>query len=71
MLLNLERVKKIEQAATNFLKRTVKMYQEIIPDKDLFENKLDSNVAPRSIENYLKNFEWDDVRFPRSASLFD
>lgn len=71
MLLNLERTKKLEGLSENFLKRIEKIYLEISPDKSLVNNKLDSNVGPKDIDIFLKKFEWDDIRFPRSGSLFD
>lgn len=71
MLLNLERTKKLESLSENFLKRIEKIYTEISPDKSLVNNKLDSNVGPKDIDIFLKKFEWDDIRFPRSGSLFD
>ncbi len=71
MLINLEKVKKLETNTTNFLKRIMKIYQEIAPEKDLYVNKLDSNVGPKNIDIFLRKFEWDDVRYPRSSSLFD
>lgn len=71
MLLNLEKAKKLEGQGQNFLKRIAKIYAEIVPTKNLYENKLDSNVGPKDIEVFLRKFEWDDIRYPRSASLFD
>jgi V-type H+-transporting ATPase subunit C len=71
MLLNLERAKKLESLSENFLKRIEKIYLEISSDKSLVTNKLDSNVGPSDITKFLTKFEWDDVRFPRSSSLFD
>ncbi len=71
MLLNLEKIKKLELTTENFLKRIDKMYLDICPDKNLVNNKLDSNVGPKDIDIFLKKFEWDDIRYPRSASLFD
>ena len=70
MLINLEKIKKLEISCENFLKRTIKIYEEI-SDKNLIENKLDSNVGPKTLEMFIKKFEWDDVRYPRSSSLFD
>lgn len=71
MLINLEKVKKLEVQSANFLKRIKKIYSDVAPGKDLQKNKLDSNVGPKSTDIFLKKFEWDDVRYPRSSSLFD
>jgi len=71
MLINLEKIKKLEVQSANFLKRIRKIYNEVAPGKDLSKNKLDSNVGPKSIDIFLRKFEWDDVRYPRSSSLFD
>ncbi len=67
----MEKIKKLENSSANFLKRIRKMYNEVAPGKDLSKHKLDSNVGPKSIDIFLKKFEWDDVRYPRSSSLFD
>lgn len=71
MLLNLEKSKKIEQTSENFLKRVEKAYQDLIPDKKLIDNTLDTTVGQKKLEKYLIQFEWDEGKFPRSASLFD
>ncbi len=71
MLNNLEKINKLETFADSFVKRIKKMYSEVCPKKELIKNKLDSNVGPKSIDVFLKKFEWDDVRYPRSSSLFD
>jgi len=71
MLINLEKIKKLEVQSANFLKRIKKIYADVAPGKDLLKNKLDSNVGPKSTDIFLRKFEWDDVRYPRSSSLFD
>lgn len=45
MLLNLEKAKKIDQQTENFLKRIEKAYSDIIPDKKLIDNTLDTSVG--------------------------
>lgn len=72
MLLNLERTKKIEMVTENFLKRIEKVHMELYPDKKLTSYKLDSkDFGPIDIEKFLKKFDWDDIRYPRSAALSD
>lgn len=71
MLLNLEKGKKIEQGTENFLKRVEKAYQDLGSDKKLVDNTLDTSVGPKKLDKYLTSFEWDEGKFPRSASLFD
>ena len=72
MLLNLERTKKIEMVNENFLKKIEKIYGELYPEKRLTSYKLDSkDFGPIDIEKFLKKFDWDDIRYPRTASLSD
>jgi len=72
MLLNLERAKKIEMVTENFLKRIEKAHTDLCPDKKLTSYKLDSkDFGPIDIEKFLKKFDWDDIRYPRTASLSD
>jgi V-type H+-transporting ATPase subunit C len=71
MLINLEKIKKLETASENLLKRIFKVYLEVEPEKNLSDQKLTSNVGPKKVDQLLKKFEWDDVKFPRSSSLFD
>ena len=42
MLINLEKIKKLEVQSANFLKRIKKIYNDVAPGKDLTKNKLDS-----------------------------
>jgi len=72
MLLNLERTKKIELISENFLKRIEKVYSDLYPDKKLTSYKLESkDFGPIDIEKFLKKFDWDDIRYPRTAALSD
>lgn len=72
MLLNLERAKKIEMVTENFLKRIEKVQADMYPDKKLTSYKLDSkDFGPIDIEKFLKKFDWDDIRYPRTAALSD
>jgi len=72
MLLNLERTKKIEMVGDNFLRRIEKIYTELYPEKKLTSYKLESkDFGPIDIEKFLKKFDWDDIRYPRTASLSD
>lgn len=72
MLLNLERTKKIEMVTENFLKRIEKVQSDLYPDKKLTSYKLESkDFGPIDIEKFLKKFDWDDIRYPRTAALSD
>lgn len=53
MLLNLEKAKKLETTNENFLKWVEKAYQELIPDKKLIDNTLDTTVGQKKLEKYL------------------
>ena len=72
MLLNLERSKKIEMITENFLKRIEKVQTDLNPEKKLTSYKLESkDYGPIDIEKFLKKFDWDDIRYPRTAALSD
>lgn len=72
MLMGLERVTKCEGVCEGFLKRTDKLFQDLVPDKTLVGQKIESkDLGSVSLEKFLTNFVWDDIRFPRSSSLFD
>lgn len=72
MLLNLEKTKKIEIVTENFLKRIEKIHADFYPEKKLTSYKLDSkDFGPIDIEKFLKKFDWDDIRYPRSTALSD
>lgn len=70
MLIGLERAGKDEALAEAFLRRIEKIYSELVTDKSLISLKLEAkDFGPVSIEKYLTNFDWDDIKFPRTANL--
>ena len=72
MLLGLERITKCENMCEAFLKRTDKLYQDLVPEKTLSAQKLESkDLGSVTLEKFLTQFVWDDIRFPRSSGLFD
>lgn len=72
MLLGLERITKCETMCETFLKRTDKAYQDLVPEKTLASQKLESkDLGSVTLEKFLTQFVWDDIRFPRSSGLFD
>ena len=45
MLLNLEKSKKLEVNAENFIKKVEKAYQDLVPNKRLVDNKLEGSMG--------------------------
>lgn len=72
MLLNLEKAKKVEIGSESFLKRLQKNFTELQPQKKLTSYNLDSKTfGSIDIKSFINKFEWDDIKYPRSAGLSD
>ena len=70
MMMNLDELSKYEVQCDNLLKKVEKIYHDISDDSALNTKKVDSNhMGGLTIYNYLKNFEWDNIKFPRSGDI--
>lgn len=70
MMMNLDELSKYEVLCDNLLKKVEKIYAEVSKggplNEKLIENKQFGNV---SLYKFLKNFQWDDLKFPRSGDI--
>lgn len=70
MMMNLDELVKYELQCDNLLKKVEKIYNEISTGGSLSSKKIDSkHLGSVSIYKYLKNFEWDEIKFPRSGDI--
>jgi archaellum component FlaC len=70
MMMNLDDLAKYEQLCDNLIKRVEKTYGEISQGGPLNEKQVENKrVGNVSMYKFLKEFEWDDLKFPRSGDI--
>lgn len=70
MMMNLDELSKYEVLCDNLLKKVEKTYTEVSQGGPLNEKQIESKrLGNVSMYRFLKNFEWDDLKFPRSGDI--
>jgi hypothetical protein len=70
MMMNLDELSKYEVLCDNLLKKVEKTYSEVSQGGPLNEKQIESKrLGNVSMYRFLKNFEWDDLKFPRSGDI--
>ena len=70
MMMNLDELAKYELLCDNLIKRVEKTYGEVSQGGPLNEKQVENKrVGNVSMYKFLKEFEWDDLKFPRSGDI--
>lgn len=70
MMMNLDELSKYEILCDNLIKRVEKTYNEVSVGGPLNEKQVENKrVGNVSMYKFLKEFEWDDLKFPRSGDI--
>lgn len=72
MMMNYEVVTKLESQVEGCIKRIQKAYLDVEPKADLEKMTVESKeLGPTDIVTFVKNFNWDDSKYPRNQALAD
>ena len=70
MMMNLDELSKYEILCDNLIKKVEKTYNEVSQGGPLNEKQVENKrVGNVSMYKFLKEFEWDDLKFPRSGDI--
>ena len=69
-MMNLDELSKYEILCDNLLKKVEKIYAEVSQGGPLNEKQIENKqLGNVSLYKFLKNFQWDDLKFPRSGDI--
>ena len=70
MMMNLDELNKLDNQCEVLIRKIEKVYTEHSTEAPLNNRKIDTkNLGNVKIKDYLQNFEWDDLKFPRSGNI--